>query len=323
MLSVSTLCLLLHGRAELPGAEPQSTFRRHPRCADWNSGAAHEEFHDGLLRLATTHRSELFLIANGGSPSQGGTDHRSVERVKADFEKAKRELGVSAIDMFVLQYIQPYEVRSCTHAPAAARPAGSVLTQCVHRPGCQDPAVVHAALDVLVELKARGELRYIAMSTHDFDAVTPVIESEKLDAAMLRYNMAHKSAEREAFPACLATGVPVLAFTTTRWNTLQSGHQRWDAPPPSTADCVSYALTHPAVTHVINGVRTIAELDQILGGMWAAPLDQTNASFATWDEYGKLVYSDQENLVQAADTFDAVGTVEEPVCKRAHILDHD
>ena len=47
--------------------------------------------------------------------------------------------------------------------------------------------------------------------------------------------------------------------------------------------------------------------------MWAAPIDQTNAEFPKWNEYGKLVYGDQENLVQAAATFDIIGTTEEPV----------
>ena len=93
------------------------------------------------------------------------------------------------------------------------------------------------------ELKARGEIRYVAMSTHDFADAVPLIESGKIDVAMLRYNMAHKTAEREAFPACVKAGTPVLAFTTTRWNTLQSGHKGWDDEPPSTADCISYALT--------------------------------------------------------------------------------
>ena len=45
---------------------------------------------------------------------------------------------------------------------------------------------MYAALDALNELKARGEIRYIAMSTHDFEAVMPLVESGKLDAAMLR-----------------------------------------------------------------------------------------------------------------------------------------
>ena len=87
-----------------------------PVCADWNSGAAHDEFRGGLQRLAAAHRDEIFLICNGGSPSQGGADHRSVERVLADIDKVKRELGVSVIDLFVLQYIQPYEV---SHPSAA------------------------------------------------------------------------------------------------------------------------------------------------------------------------------------------------------------
>ena len=42
------------------------------------------------------------------------------------------------------------------------------------------------------ELKARGEIRYVAMSTHDFADAVPLIDSGKIDVAMLRYNMAHR-----------------------------------------------------------------------------------------------------------------------------------
>ena len=38
------------------------------------------------------------------------------------------------------------------------------------------------------------------------------------------------------------------------------------------------------MSHVINGVRTKAELDEVLGGMWAGALDSSNENFARWHE---------------------------------------
>jgi hypothetical protein len=43
----------------------------------------------------------------------------------------------------------------------------------------------------------------------------------ELDLLMARYNMAHTQAERTLFPLAVARGVPVVAFTSTRWNSLQ------------------------------------------------------------------------------------------------------
>jgi len=42
--------------------------------------------------------------------------------------------------------------------------------------------------------------------------------------------------------------------------------------------------SHAAVSHVINGVRTKAELDEVLGGMWTGALDSSNENFARWHE---------------------------------------
>jgi len=66
-----------------------------------------------------------------------------------------------------------------------------------------------------------------------------------LDAIMLRYNMAHATAaEALSFPVCSLRSLPVLAFTTTRWNRLQEGHPDWptDKPVPTTPDCLEFAL---------------------------------------------------------------------------------
>ena len=87
-----------------------TAFDRGVSSFYWNSGPAHDAFRDGLRELAqSAHRESLFVIANGGSPSRGAGDHRQAERVLEDFALAKRELGVGYIDLFVLQYIQPYE----------------------------------------------------------------------------------------------------------------------------------------------------------------------------------------------------------------------
>ena len=109
-----------------------TAFDRGVSSFYWNSGPAHDAFRDGLRELAqSANRESLFVIANGGSPSRGAGDHRQAERVLEDFALAKRELGVGYIDLFVLQYIQPYEesetVLATLDALCANRPQTALL----------------------------------------------------------------------------------------------------------------------------------------------------------------------------------------------------
>ena len=94
-----------------------------------------------------------------------------------------------------------------------------------------------------------------------------------LDFLMARYNMAHAKAEWRLFPVALARDVPVVAFTTTRWNSLQKGHPRWDGDPPSTATCMRWAEAHPAVQVVLNSAPDVAYL-----GEWADELSDERSN---------------------------------------------
>ena len=127
-----------------------------------------------------------------------------------------------------------------------------------------------------------------------------------LDFLMARYNMAHAKAEWRLFPVALARDVPVVAFTTTRWNSLQKGHPRWDGDPPSTATCMRWAEAHPAVQVVLNSAPDVAYLGEwadelsdersnersngetVTGGYVAPP----DAEMEKWRAYGELVYDE-------------------------------
>ena len=128
-----------------------------------------------------------------------------------------------------------------------------------------------------------------------------------LDFLMARYNMAHAKAEWRLFPVARARDVPVVAFTTTRWNSLQKGHPRWDGDPPSTATCMRWAEAHPAVQVVLNSAPDVAYLSE-----WADELSDVanvanvangetetggyvtlpDAEMEKWRAYGELVYDE-------------------------------
>lgn len=115
----------------------------------------------------------------------------------------------------------------------------------------------------------------------------------ELDFLMARYNMAHAKAEWRLFPLAQARDVPVVAFTSTRWNSLQRGHPRWDRDPPTTAECMAWAAGHDATQVVLNSPHS---LDQLRG--WVEGLARVGAggmdqdARETWREYGELVYEE-------------------------------
>lgn len=71
----------------------------------------------------------------------------------------------------------------------------------------------------------------------------------RLDMLMIRYNAAHRGAEREVFPVTTARRMPVVTYTGLRWRALLEPTP--DDPagfrPPSAAECYRFCLSQPAV----------------------------------------------------------------------------
>lgn len=78
-------------------------------------------------------------------------------------------------------------------------------------------------IDTAMELKERGLVRTIAISCHHRPSFQGYINDPRFDIIMVRYNAAHRGAEREVFP-CLDADVParpgVVSYTATRWGGL-------------------------------------------------------------------------------------------------------
>merc|ERR1712071_90572 len=111
---------------------------------------------------------------------------------------------------------------------------------------------------------------------------------------MLRYNMSHKdAAELLSFPACVKWNKPVMAFTSTRWNSLQNNHYDWESNAPSTGECLSFALagdvmsttkSSSPVEIVLHSARDEKELKDALDGIRSLSADEIKM----WRKYGDL-----------------------------------
>jgi aryl-alcohol dehydrogenase-like predicted oxidoreductase len=133
-------------------------------------------------------------------------------------------------------------------------------------------------VDAALALCAEGKARHIAVSCHNRPMFEQFIADEAYGAIMVRYNAAHRGAEREVFPH-LGSGAPgggpgVVAYTATRWGALLDPKL---TPPheatPRASDCYRFALSNPAVHVCLSGPRNGAELDEALAALDRGPMD--------------------------------------------------
>ena len=135
--------------------------------------------------------------------------------------------------------------------------------------------------DVLRRRKREGQLRMIGLTSHQrplaarWAGETTEAGERRLDLLMIRYNAAHRGAERDVFPAVARLGMPAVAFTGLRWRDLlqptPSDPQGYR--PPRAAECYRFCLANPAVSVAVtapNGRAELAENLRLLDD-WRAP----------------------------------------------------
>jgi aryl-alcohol dehydrogenase-like predicted oxidoreductase len=146
------------------------------------------------------------------------------------------------------------------------------------------------SLRYLQAAKRDGVVRRIGVTSHQRLLAATMAASGLLDVLMIRYNAAHRGAERDVFPVTQPRGVPVIAYTATRWGALMRPTP--DDPPgfavPRAADWYRFVLQHPAVAVTLAAPQSRAELDEDL-----QVLDATgqlgDAEYAILAEHGERV----------------------------------
>ncbi len=160
----------------------------------------------------------------------------------------------------------------------------------------EDIAQIWAVLDELWDWKERGLIRYMGATTHNRALALDLIKSRRCQVLMHRYNMAHRKAEEQVCPMALEAGIPVVAFTCTRWGQLLRGHPDWLGKIPTAADCYRYALHQKAVHLALTAPQTQAQLKENLSVLHASEL--TPEAVVRWQDYGALVYGDGKDAFE-------------------------
>ncbi|OAI39807.1 hypothetical protein AYO40_05435 [Planctomycetaceae bacterium SCGC AG-212-D15] len=146
------------------------------------------------------------------------------------------------------------------------------------------------ALHYLQDAKRDGTVRRIGITSHQRLLAAEMARSGLIDAVMIRYNAAHRGAERDLFPVTQRLGLPVIAYTALRWGALlrptRDDPAGFSVPRPPA--WYRFVLQHPAVAVTLSAPQTRAELDEDLSVLTAeGPL--TDEEYAALAEHGERV----------------------------------
>lgn len=131
-------------------------------------------------------------------------------------------------------------------------------------------------LDRAMQMKDKGLLGYLALSSHKRSLFPEIVRDGIFDIFHVRYSAAHRGAETQTFPYLQGETRPGIAtYTATRWGQLlrQKNVPQGDSPL-SACDCYRFVLSHPAVDVCMTGPKNLEQMRHALETLDLGPLDE-------------------------------------------------
>jgi len=259
-LPVCRLGLASYGQNAVTPDDIQHTIDRGVNFLNW-AGLAEgptgaDPFSTAIAGLGSKRSSVVVCIQFGA---------RHADNAAAELRSVLAALATDYIDVLTLYYVERLEE-----------------WQEIVSPG--------GALDYLRSAKRDGAVRRIGITSHQRKLAAHIAQSGLIDALMIRYNAAHRGAEREVFPITAPLGLPVIAYTALRWGALLRPTP--DDPPgfsvPRAPEWYRFVLQHSAVAVTLSAPQSRAELDEDLKVLDASgPL--TDEEYAVLAAHGDRV----------------------------------
>ena len=226
----------------LPRRIVEHAFERGINYLYWGS-IRRPGFGQAIRHLAKQHRDELILTVQSYA--------RSPRLIVPSVEIALRRTGLDHFDYLLL--------------------------------GARNEVPTDDYLEVFEQLRDRGKVRFLSLSTHNRPLLKKLFATEQqgqnagaYDMFMLRYNAAHRGAEKDVFPFVPNRPRPaILAYTATRWGHLLDAQKMPPGDTPLSArDCYRFALSNPNVDVVLCGPANAEQMDEAISALEAGPLEQ-------------------------------------------------
>jgi len=131
-------------------------------------------------------------------------------------------------------------------------------------------------MDFALSMKEKGLARFIGLSGHNRKLFNDLARDQRFDLFQIRYNPAHRGAEKDCFPAFEADAPPgLVTYTATRWgHLLQQKHMPKQETPLLARDCYRFSLSRPEVNICLCGPRDEDQMTHALTALDKGPLSR-------------------------------------------------
>jgi len=219
-----------------PAAAFEEAFERGCNYFYWGSRRK-DEMREAIKNICRQgKRDDLVIVIQSYS--------RSAFLMEMFFKKALRSLAVEYADVLLLGWHNK-------------RPAGKIM-------------------DKALSMKEKGFYRHLAVSGHN-RSLFPLLAKEGIfDLFHIRYNAAHRGAEKETFPHLQPEVRPgIVSYTATRWGQLLNAKKMPPGEiPPLASDCYRFVLSNPSVDICMCGPKDTAQMREALQTLDLGPLSR-------------------------------------------------
>jgi len=152
--------------------------------------------------------------------------------------------------------------------------------------------------------KEEGKIRAAGLSTHDRAFAGELAKRGAVDLLMIRYNAAHRGAERDVFPFLQPHNPAVISYTSTRWTYLMRAPKGWpkESPVPTAPMAYRFVLSNPDIHACLMAPASEKQFVENLAGIRKGPLSEEEMRFMR--DFGDHVYKTSKVFFSMADIRD-------------------
>ena len=165
------------------------------------------------------------------------TLRRDAAGAREELETSLRLLGTDHLDIWQLHYLTAPD-----HLERILAPGG--------------------AMEAAVAAREQGLVRFIGVTSHQWDLLVPAVATGLFDTVLCWYNCGMREPEEALFPAAMAQKMGVIIMQATRADA-------WLSPDdvPALEDYSRFVLSHPAVSVVLRGLRSVELFERAARGL--------------------------------------------------------
>jgi aryl-alcohol dehydrogenase-like predicted oxidoreductase len=210
----------------------------------------------GVLRDVLRHDREKYVVCTGAYNLLLG--HPNMRR---SLEKRLRQLGTDYIDAFLF-----LGVTKPKHFTSHVR-------------------------EELCRFREEGKVKGIGLSTHHRKFAGELAAQGAVDVLMIRYNAAHRGAEKDIFPFLKNHNPGVVSYTATRWGFLMRRPKGWPKNEriPTAGMSYRFVLSNPDVDVCLTAPSNIKQLEDNIAAFRNGPLSEEDMEFMR--KFGDAVHN--------------------------------